>query len=175
MGCRRVLFERSLRKAPPGQALPILAAAMALILGLCGLAVDVGLLYTARRSMQTAADAAAVAGATALRSAQTVSSAARAAATLNGFTNGSNDTTVAVNNPPASGTYSGNASYVEVVVTQPQPTYFLRALGYNTVSVSSRAVSGAISGPPACTLSTSQLPMRSSSAAALRSLRTAAC
>ena len=62
MGCRRVLFESGLRKAPPGQAVPILAAAMALILGLCGLAVDVGLLYTARRSMQTAAAKAKVAG-----------------------------------------------------------------------------------------------------------------
>jgi hypothetical protein len=147
MGCRRVLFESALRKAPPGQAVPILAGAMALILGLCGLAVDVGLIYSARRTMQTAADAAAVAGATALRDAQTASSAARAAATLNGFTDGSNNVSVAVNNPPLSGTYSGNASYVEVVVTQPQPTYFLRALGYNTVSVSTRAVSGAISGP----------------------------
>ena len=147
MSYQRVYLGGGLRGVRSGQALPILAAAMALILGLCGLAVDVGLLYTARRSMQTAADAAAVAGATALRDAQTASSAARAAATLNGFTNGSNDTTVAVNNPPASGTYSGNASYVEVVVTQPQPTYFLRALGYNTVSVSTRAVSGTISGP----------------------------
>jgi len=105
MGCQRVYPGSGLRGARPGQAMPILAAAMALILGLCGLAVDVGLLYTARRSMQTAADAAAVAGATALRSAQTVSSAARAAATLNGFTNDSNNASVAVNNPPTSGTY----------------------------------------------------------------------
>ena len=147
MGCQRVYLRNGLRGARPGQALPILAGATALILGLCGLAVDVGLLYTARRSMQTAADAAAVAGATALRDAQTVSSAARAAATLNGFTNGSNDVSVAVNNPPLSGTYSGNTSYVEVVVSQPQTTYFLRVLGYNTVDVSSRAVSGTISGP----------------------------
>ena len=147
MGYQRVNLGNGLRGFRPGQAMPILAAAMAVIIGLCGLAVDVGLLYTARRSMQTAADAAAVAGATALRNAQTVSGAARAAATLNGFTDGSSDVSVAVNNPPSSGTYSGNASYVEVVVAQPQPTYFLRALGYNSVSVSSRAVSGTISGP----------------------------
>src|SRR5579864_5468707 len=118
MGRQRVYLGNGLRGAMPGQAIPILAAAMALILGLCGLAVDVGLLYTARRTMQTAADAAAIAGATALRDAQTASSAARAAATLNGFTDGSNNVSVAVNNPPSSGTYSGNASYVEVVVTQ---------------------------------------------------------
>src|SRR6266481_1613416 len=119
MGYQRVYLKSGLRGAMSGQALPILAAAMALILGLCGLAVDVGLLYTARRTMQTAADAAAVAGATALRDAQTVSSAARAAATLNGFTNDSNNVSVAVNNPPSGGTYAGNASYVEVVVSQP--------------------------------------------------------
>ena len=37
-----------MRGGPPGQAMPILAAAMALILGLCGLAVDVGLLVAVR-------------------------------------------------------------------------------------------------------------------------------
>ncbi len=69
MGCPRVYLGSGLRGSRPGQAAAILAGAIALILGLCGLAVDVGLLYTARRSMQTAADAAAVAGATALRDA----------------------------------------------------------------------------------------------------------
>jgi type II secretory pathway pseudopilin PulG len=133
----------------------ILGLAIALIIGLCGLAVDVGLLYTARRSMQTAADAASIAGATALRDGQTAKDAARAASALNGFTDDSNNVSVTVNNPPTSGTYSGNATYVEVVVTQPQPTYFLRVLGYNTVSVSSRAVSGTVSGP-ACMYSLNQ-------------------
>src|SRR5258708_23201186 len=104
MGCQRVYFSSGLRGFRTGQAVPILAAAMALIIGLCGLAVDVGLLYTARRSMQTAADAAAGARATALRNAQTASGAAPAAATLNRFTNGSSDTTVARNKPPTPGT-----------------------------------------------------------------------
>jgi hypothetical protein len=78
--------------------------------------------------MQTAADAAAIACATALREAQTVSSVARAAATLNGFTDDSSAASVAVNNPRTSGTYFDNPTYVEVVVTQPQSTYFSNKL-----------------------------------------------
>lgn len=152
MGCRRIHFGSSMRGGS-GQALPILAAAMALIMGLCGLAIDVGYLYTARRQMQTAADAAAVAGATALRDGQDYTAAADEASKLNGFTDGSptslstSNATVTVNKPPAGGAYAGNASYVEVVVTQPQPTYFLRVLGYSTITVASRAVSGTINGP----------------------------
>jgi hypothetical protein len=97
--------------------------------------------------MQTAADAAAVAAAAALTDGDNVTTAGINAATLNSFINGSDNVTVTINNPPLSGAYSGNAAYVEAIVDQPQPTYFLRALGYTTVDVSTRAVSGEISGP----------------------------
>ena len=128
MGGQRVYLGSGLRGVPPGRAGPILAVAMAMILGLSGLVVDVWLLDTGRRSMQTAADAAAIACATALREAQTVSSVARAAATLNGFTDDSSAASVAVNNPRTSGTYFDNPTYVEVVVTLPQSTYFSNKL-----------------------------------------------
>ncbi|MGA2409965.1 MAG: hypothetical protein ABSG46_06185, partial [Candidatus Binataceae bacterium] len=59
---------------------------------------------------------------------------------LNGFTNGSNNTTVTVNNPPASGPNAGNSDYVEVIVSQPQSTWFLSVLGYSQLSVKARAV-----------------------------------
>ena len=144
---RCVLFRRGLRGSGSGQAAVLITGGIAMVIALCGLAVDVGLLYNARRQMQTAADAAAVAGATALRDGQAVTAAAQAAATLNGFTDGANNATVAVHNPPTGGLYSGNTSYVEVVVTQPQNTYFLRVLGDNTIGVSTRAVSGEINGP----------------------------
>ena len=52
--------------AESGQIAVLTAGAMLLIIGMAALAVDVGSLYATRRNMQTAADAAAVAGANAL-------------------------------------------------------------------------------------------------------------
>ena len=141
-----------LRGSPCGQLLFLTAIAMVVLIGFAALATDVGLLWSERRRMQTAADAAAIAGATALRNSESIASAADNVASLNGFTNGTNSATIAVNNPPASGLYSGNSNYVEVIVTQPEPTYFLRVLGYDSMRVSARAVSGAINGP-ACVYS----------------------
>ena len=123
------------------------AIALVVLIGFVALAVDVGLLWSQRRQMQTAADASSNAGATALRYNQNYKSAAADTLKLNGFSDGVNGVTVAVNNPPSRGAYSGNVSYVEVVVQQPEPTYFLRVLGYNTVNVSARAVSSSITSP----------------------------
>jgi len=120
---------------------------MVVLIGFAALATDVGLLWTERRHMQTAADAAAIAAATALRNGDSTTPAADNVAAINGFNGGSNGVTIAVNNPPASGLYGGNSDYVEVVIAQPEPTYFLRVLGYSSMNVSTRAVSGAISGP----------------------------
>jgi Flp pilus assembly protein TadG len=134
-----------------GQILALFGIGLVVLMGFMALAVDVGMLWSDRREMQTAADAAAEAGAVALRQGNNVTTAARDAAGLNSFTNGAvvdgNSISVAVNNPPTSGPYSGNANYVEAIVEQPQATYFLRALGYNTVDVSTRAVSGYVNGP----------------------------
>src|ERR1700722_5152788 len=136
-----------LRRLEHGQVLALITMSMVILLGFLALAVDVGMLWSERRHMQTAADAAAVAAAVALREGVDVTTAGRSAATHNSFTNGSSSVTVTINNPPLSGAYAGNSSYVEAIVEPPQTPYFLRALGYNTVDVSTRAVSGEISGP----------------------------
>jgi Flp pilus assembly protein TadG len=136
-----------LRSCERGQVLPLFCLSMFVLIGFLALAVDVGMLWTQRRHMQTAADAAAVAAAVALREGDNVTSAGQSAATINSFTNGASSVTVTINNPPSAGAYAGNASYVEAVVEQPQPTFFLRALGYDTVDISTRAVSGTINGP----------------------------
>ncbi len=134
-----------------GQILALFSIGLIVLLGFMALAVDVGLLWSDRRQMQTAADAAAEAGAVALRQGNNVITAARDASGLNSYTDGGvvdgNTISVTVNNPPNSGPYSGNANYVEAIVEQPQCTFFLRALGYRTVDVSTRAVSGYVNGP----------------------------
>lgn len=135
------------RKRDRGQVLLLAAMSMVVMIGFVALATDVGLLWNARRQMQTATDAAAIAAISAYRNGTNISSAANYFASLNGFTNGTKGATVTVNNPPSSGLYSSNSNYVEVIIAQPEPTYFLGMLGYSSMNVKTRAVSGAINGP----------------------------
>jgi Flp pilus assembly protein TadG len=117
------------------------------LIGLCalvGLAVDTGYFFDSRRRLQTAADAAALAGAEQLRRAGTTQpvTAANAAATANGFTNGVSGTTITVHNPPSSGDYTSDTNYVEAIITQDRPTLFMGILGLSTGRASARAVAG---------------------------------
>ena len=137
----------AIRGRSSGQVLVLVTLGIVVLIAFAGLAVDVGQFWSARRNMQTAADAAAIAGATALRLNQSPTPAADAVSSTNGFKDSTNNVTVTVNNPPAAGVYAGNASYVEVIVSQPQPAYFLRALGYTTVGVSVRSVASSVNGP----------------------------
>jgi hypothetical protein len=124
----------------PGQMMLLVAISLVVLLGLAGLATDFGLLWTEKRQIQTAADAAAVAGALAVVSGGNATTAAKTDSSVNGFTDGSNSVTVTVNNPPASGSYAGDSTAVEAIVTKPEPTYFLRVLGYSSVAIEGRAV-----------------------------------
>jgi Flp pilus assembly protein TadG len=129
-----------------GQILVLVALGIVVLMGFAALAIDVGQFWSVRRDIQTAADASAVAGAIALRLGGNASDAAKSASALNGFTDGSAGATVTVNNPPTTGPYAGNSSYVEVVVKQPQPTFFMRVLGYSTVNVGARSVASSVNG-----------------------------
>jgi uncharacterized membrane protein len=128
------------RQSLPGQVMLLVTTALIAVLGLAGLATDTGLLWTEKGQMQTAADAAAVAGALAVVSGGNVTSAARKDSSVNGFTDDTNGVTVTVNNPPASGSYAGDSSAVETIVRKTEPTFFLRVLGVNSVQVEARAV-----------------------------------
>ncbi len=126
-----------------GQVLIGLALAMVMIMAGAGISADVGNLERQKQRMQAAADAAAIAGASALLTqAETAADAGANDASLNGFTSGTG-TTVTINNPPLSGDFTSNSQYVEAIIDQPQPTWFLSLLGYSTIDVSARAVAGA--------------------------------
>jgi hypothetical protein len=123
--------------------------ALVVLIGIAALAVDVGDLWTTRRLMQSAADSGAVAGADEIAlggSGSAITAAAKDATSHNGFTDGaaragtSNTVTVAVHNPPTSGPYAANSNAVEVDVSQSQPTYFMKVLGWQAVPVSTTAV-----------------------------------
>jgi len=133
----------------------IVSLALAALMGISALAVDVGDLWTTRRLMQNAADAAAMAGADEVAiggSTNQVIAAAQAASAQNGFTDGSgtlassSKVSVAVYEPPQSGPYANNGNAVQVIVSQTQPTYFIRVLGWQNVPVSTVAVGVTVSG-----------------------------
>jgi hypothetical protein len=138
-----------------GQALALTAAGLFVILGFAGLAIDMGALRHERRLQQTAADAAAIAGANQLQynvGVSGITSAAQDASKLNNFTDGACNpapycVTVSVNNPPSSPDpfHSGNANYVEAIVSAVHPTYFTKIFGVTQATVSARAVATLVS------------------------------
>ncbi|HEY1580987.1 MAG TPA: pilus assembly protein TadG-related protein [Terracidiphilus sp.] len=161
-----------------GQTLVLGALMGVLLLGSMAMALDVGLLFNARRRLQTAADAAATAGAQAYLNynydaaapgdtiQQWVSAAAKAAAAQDGVTDGSGGTMVTASTPPSDGVHT-SAGYVAVLVSQPTPTIFMgpfsRLIGgknFNTVNVTTRAVAGSPSVSQGCifVLSTTACP-----------------
>jgi Flp pilus assembly protein TadG len=139
-------------KSQGGQSLLILALALPMLLGMVGLAFDVGYLEFMRRLAQTAADAGAMAGVSGLpygtgcASGTPCYAGVMAATTANGFINGSNGVTVTIHNAPTSGAYAGKAAAVEVLVTQTEPTFFLKMIGAGNSSVSARAVAASAAG-----------------------------
>jgi Flp pilus assembly protein TadG len=129
-----------------GQAAIVAVLCLTCILGFVGLATDVGVLLHAKRNLQIAADAAALAGANEIRvkgaGVADIKAAGKAASAQNGFTDGdANGTTVNIYPPPVDGPNLGKAGYVEAVVRRPQPTFFIQLVSsFTSMPVSARAV-----------------------------------
>lgn len=122
-----------------GQAMILTLLCMTCLLGMVGFAADVGTLFYAKRNLQIAADAAAIAGAAELNYGD-MTAAADAAAAQNGVIIGANGGGVAVNDPPSEGAYAGKAGYVEAIVWQTEPTFFMKIFHITSQRVAARAV-----------------------------------
>jgi len=115
-----------------GQALILAAVGMFAFVACAGLAVDMGYLRYQRRLQQTAADSAALAGASAAGSGGNVSQSALDDSELNGFKDGvtlpgaANPVQVVVNYPF---TFQGTPNAVRVNVTADHPNFFMRIFG----------------------------------------------
>ncbi|HEX5430639.1 MAG TPA: pilus assembly protein TadG-related protein [Bryobacteraceae bacterium] len=127
-----------------GSILILGALTMLVVLAFTGLALDTSYMFFQKRTMQTAADAGAYGGALELLRGDSagVTAAAKHDTALNGYTDGSDDVTVTVHNPPQSGSKSGDSKFVEVIVERPQPTWFMRVLSFNSITIDARAVAG---------------------------------
>jgi hypothetical protein len=108
-----------------------------------GLALDASYMFFYKRAMQTAADSGAYGGALELlRGGNDPVTAAKTDTALNSFTDGTGGVTVTVNSPPLSGSKIGDANFVEVIISRARPTWFMRVLNFNSVTVKARAVAG---------------------------------
>lgn len=150
------------RKSEAGQAIVFITVAMVVLLAVTGLAIDMGVLRYEKRLQQTAADAAAIAGASdlAFGGHTAAMTAALAASAANGFadnTNGGvcatpptnlavNSVSVTVCNPPIVGPHKGDNDYVEAYVSAGDPTFFMKVVGINQETVTARGVATALSG-----------------------------
>ncbi len=120
-----------------GQALILIAIAMAVLIGMTALAVDGGSAYLDRRSAQNAADTAALAAAFATANNDpNWRQAALNSAAQNGYTNGTANIEVyKCNETGAScGQYQGNAEYIQVIITSTRPTFFSGLFGQNQIT-----------------------------------------
>jgi hypothetical protein len=127
-----------------GQAIVVIALSIAALLLGIGLALDTGQLFVSRRGMQTAADAAAWAGASVLFAGGNAT-AARSAAVLDASRNGfaaDADTTITTASPPTSGVAAGDSGSIEVTVSQLVHTILLRGASGGGTIVSVRSVAG---------------------------------
>ncbi len=131
---------RRLWRDASGGVLVYTALIAPVLLGFGGLSVDVAAWYAGKRVVQTAADAAAIAGALeARRSGAGLTAAAQSAAADTGYDPGRGDT-LTINAPPASGLAAGDAEAVEVIVSRTVPTLLSRLVFAGPVTLSARAV-----------------------------------
>lgn len=123
---------------------------MAAIVGVIALALDGGALFDKRRSVQAAADAAALAAADDLwtnygsnygvDSSGNGKASALSTAAADGLKGDGVSSTVTVNIPPQSGIAANKAGYAEVIVQANQSRGFSAMFGSGTVPVQARAV-----------------------------------
>ena len=117
------------------------------LVGFMGISVDVGLWYVQKRSLQTAADAAATSGAFEIvnDSSKTI---VKAAAVNDAIRNGCNPCVlgkdITVNVPPLSGPNAGKSESVEVIISRPMPLMFSTLFLDGPLTARVRAVANAV-------------------------------
>ncbi len=115
-----------------GQVLPFMALLLFIIIGLLGLAVDVGHIYAARAQLGRSVDAAALAGAQQLPNVTAADAKARAFIAAN-----DPDATINVQVYP-----NVPSQQVGVKATKTVKTFFMRVFGISTVQVTNDALAG---------------------------------
>ncbi|WP_245288304.1 TadE/TadG family type IV pilus assembly protein [Bradyrhizobium sp. Ec3.3] len=126
-----------------GSYVIISALLMPVLVGAAGLGTEVGWWYYKHKNMQSAADSGAVSAATA---GSNLAAEANAVTAAYGYTNGLNNVTISVSQPPTTGSYVANTQAVEVVVSQSQPRLLSALFGSDPVLITARSVAMPNSG-----------------------------
>lgn len=145
-------WARGIHRSRRGSVAIIVAITMPIAIGMLALGSEIVFLLYKQRQMQSAADAAALGGATALQAGHpTLGIEARGTTGFLGFVDGAGGVSVAVNRPPLSGVQAGNSSAVEVIIAQPYITKLVSLIYSGPFTVSARAVA-IVGGGTACVL-----------------------
>lgn len=135
-------FLRRFARDERGVSAIIFALILPMLIGMVGIAVEIGLWFEQKRDLQSAADAAAIAAAferSEGNSAATMQTVGAASSALNSFTDGV-DGTVTINWPPlAPSTHAGDSDYVQAVLEKPQTLLFSAVLNPGAVTLIARA------------------------------------
>ncbi|HJT42487.1 MAG TPA: pilus assembly protein TadG-related protein [Rhizomicrobium sp.] len=120
----------------------IAALASPLLIGAAGLATEGGLWYNTNQTLQGAADSAALSAATkyGLNRYADLDTQAKGVVATYGYTVGTASTTVTVNRPASSGSYSGNTKSVEVIVTTQHNRLLSSIYASAPVTITARSV-----------------------------------
>lgn len=138
------MTRNSLRHDSSGAVAVITALVLAAVIGCAALGSEAAVWYLDKRTMQGAADASAFSAATEIMDGTTgtssITAQAKAVASTDGFTDGSNAVTVTVNNPPTAGNYTHTSRAVEVLIHRPQAVLLATEYAPTAVSLFARAV-----------------------------------
>ncbi len=127
-----------------GQQLITAALLLPVLIACLGLVIDVGNVFVHQRRAQNAADAAASASGMVLyqRGVSIASATAFYYAAQHGYNNDGTTNIVTVSSPPTSGTYAGNARYIQVEVQDNVTPIFAGIVWNGTFTVRVRAAAG---------------------------------
>lgn len=169
----RHLWDRilPLYRDTSGQAIVLFAVVLPVLVAFAAMAIDLGILHYQKEQLESAAQAAAMAGAMQISACggvadcSAMTTAALNALNENGYTNitlnkqcgskSGNGVVLTLNNGPcelgstANDPNYGNPNYVEAVVSKDEPTYFARLIGIDHIEVAARAES-ALGDSPYC-------------------------
>ncbi len=137
-----MIKAKTMKNAERGTVIVLTLAGLAAILGVIGLAIDLGLMFDYKQRAQIAADAGAIAAAL---SPGAYDAAAKEMTKANGFEHGVGKIEVYPDTPPNTGEHTGSENqdkYFEVTVKEEYPTYFLKMIGIKTFPIEVRAVAG---------------------------------
>ena len=129
----------------------LLAIGLIVCLMFCGLSLDIGLMELQKTQMQTAADAAAIAGDMYFERALdgAIGTEVAAAAAQYGYVDGANQTTIksvaSLSTSAVGGDYNGHYDTIQVTITRKLQTLFMGLLNQGLVTVSA---TGTASPPP---------------------------